>query len=184
MLQLLCSRLAHLQCTKDHPLTCSSQPVRPIVMSQSRDDRPKKRVTFNSSSIVFIIASNDTDPLDFSYKCRNSSEFNVIQVRPLWPTQEMEQQGLFYRFCSALKIFGFEIKIWIWDNRSGFQISFPEMPFRCVGLRLMFHQGPLFSQSNLFSVWLLVFQWFLFFFNHIANCYIGYVCFRHVPDWF
>ncbi|KAG7333883.1 hypothetical protein KOW79_002290 [Hemibagrus wyckioides] len=82
--QLLCFRLAHLQCSiKDHPLACSSQPVRPIVMSHSRDDRPKKRVTFNSSSIVFIIASNDTDPLDISYKCKEPSETNVIQVRPL-----------------------------------------------------------------------------------------------------
>ncbi|MCJ8730401.1 hypothetical protein PDJAM_G00183910 [Pangasius djambal] len=84
MFQLLCSRLAHLQCgIKDHPLTCSSQPVRPIVMSQSRDDRPKKRVTFNSSSIVFIIANNDTDPLEVSSKCSESAEINVIQVRPL-----------------------------------------------------------------------------------------------------
>ncbi|KAI5617415.1 opsin-3, partial [Silurus asotus] len=83
MLQL-CSRLGCLQCCiKDHPLTCSRQPVRPIVMSQSRNDKPKKRVTFNPSSIVFIIASNDTDPLDVSYKCKESSEINMIQVRPL-----------------------------------------------------------------------------------------------------
>ncbi|XP_060780977.1 uncharacterized protein LOC132888901 [Neoarius graeffei] len=93
MLQLLCSRLAHLhhddslahqQCSiKDHPLTFSSQPVHPTMMSQSCDNRPKKRVTFNSSSIVFIIASNDTDPLDINDKCRESSEISVIQVQPL-----------------------------------------------------------------------------------------------------
>ncbi|TSK22616.1 Opsin-3 [Bagarius yarrelli] len=86
VLQLVCSRLAYRQCTiRNNPLTCTRKPVRPIVMSHSRDDnaRPKKRVTFNSSSIVFIIASDDTDPLDISYKCKESSKNNVIQVRPL-----------------------------------------------------------------------------------------------------
>uniref|UniRef100_A0A4W4EBJ7 Opsin-3 n=2 Tax=Electrophorus electricus TaxID=8005 RepID=A0A4W4EBJ7_ELEEL len=84
MLQLLCSRLGRLQQSiKDRPLTCSNQPIRPIVMSQSRHDRPKKRVTFNSSSIVFIITSNDTDALDVSSKCGGAPEVNVIQVRPL-----------------------------------------------------------------------------------------------------
>lgn len=84
VLQLVCSRLAHRQCSiRNNPLTCTSQTVRPIVMSHSRNNRPKKRVTFNSSSIVFIIANNDTDPLDMSYKCKESSKSNVIQVRPL-----------------------------------------------------------------------------------------------------
>ncbi|XP_076831550.1 opsin-3 isoform X2 [Brachyhypopomus gauderio] len=67
---------------KDRPLTCSDQPIRPIVMSQSRDNRPKKRVTFSSSSIVFIITSNDTDNQDVS-KCNPTPEINIIQVRPL-----------------------------------------------------------------------------------------------------
>ncbi|XP_062851333.1 opsin-3 [Trichomycterus rosablanca] len=85
LLQLVCSRLARLKRSiKERPLTCTSQPIRPIVMSQSRDDRPKKRVTFNSSSIVFIITSNDTHTLEVNSKCHSdASEVNVIQVRPL-----------------------------------------------------------------------------------------------------
>ncbi|XP_067241268.1 opsin-3 [Chanodichthys erythropterus] len=84
MLQMLCSRLASLQHTiKDRPLTRIEHPVRPIVMSHSRADRPKKRVTFNSSSIVFIIASNDTHPLDITTKCNDVPDIDTIQVRPL-----------------------------------------------------------------------------------------------------
>ncbi|XP_030628785.1 opsin-3 [Chanos chanos] len=84
LLQLLCSRLARLQRSiKDRPLARAERPIRPIVMSESRADRPKKRVTFSSSSIVFIIASNDTHPLDFTSKCSNDTEINIIQVRPL-----------------------------------------------------------------------------------------------------
>ncbi|XP_042625321.1 opsin-3-like isoform X1 [Cyprinus carpio] len=84
MLQMLCSRLASVQHSiKDRPLARIEHPVRPIVMSQSRPDRPKKRVTFSSSSIVFIIASNDTHPLDITSKCNDEPDLNVIQVRPL-----------------------------------------------------------------------------------------------------
>ncbi|XP_051946061.1 opsin-3-like [Xyrauchen texanus] len=84
MLQLLCSRLPNLQHSiKDRPLARIEHPVRPIVMSQGRSNRPKKRVTFCSSSIVFIIASNDTHPLDITSKCTDVPEINVIQVRPL-----------------------------------------------------------------------------------------------------
>ncbi|XP_016417245.1 opsin-3 [Sinocyclocheilus rhinocerous] len=84
MLQMLCSRLATLQHSiKDRPLARIERPVRPIVMSHSRPDRPKKRVTFNSSSIVFIIASNDTHPLDITSKFSDEPDINVIQVRPL-----------------------------------------------------------------------------------------------------
>ncbi|XP_059373059.1 opsin-3-like isoform X1 [Carassius carassius] len=84
MLQMLCSRLASVQHSiKDHPLARIEHPIRPIVMSQSRPDRPKKRVTFSSSSIVFIIASNDTHHLDITSKCNDEPDINVIQVRPL-----------------------------------------------------------------------------------------------------
>ncbi|XP_077053089.1 opsin-3 isoform X2 [Siphateles boraxobius] len=84
MLQMLCSRLVNLPHTiKDHPLARIEHPVRPIVMSHSRADRPKKRVTFNSSSIVFIIASNDTRPLDITTKYNDEPDINAIQVRPL-----------------------------------------------------------------------------------------------------
>ncbi|XP_052468555.1 opsin-3 isoform X2 [Carassius gibelio] len=84
MLQMLCSRLTSVQHSiKDRPLARIEHPVRPIVMSQSRPDRPKKRVTFSSSSIVFIIASNDTHPLDITSKCNDEPDINVIQVRPL-----------------------------------------------------------------------------------------------------
>ncbi|KAI1894565.1 hypothetical protein AGOR_G00117090 [Albula goreensis] len=84
VLQLLCNRLSRLQRTiKDRPLACTERPIRPIVMSQrDTSDRPKKRVTFSSSSIVFIIASNDTHHLDVTSK-NSASEVNVIQVRPL-----------------------------------------------------------------------------------------------------
>ncbi|KAJ8418024.1 hypothetical protein AAFF_G00137330 [Aldrovandia affinis] len=84
VLQLLCTRLSRLQSgTKDRPLARIERPIRPIVMSQrGGSDRPKKRVTFSSSSIVFIIASNDTHQLDVTSK-NGTSEVNVIQVRPL-----------------------------------------------------------------------------------------------------
>lgn len=85
LLQLLCSRLVHLQHTmKERPLASEDRPIRPIVVSNDRPDRPKKRVTFSSSSIVFIIASNDGHPLDVQSKCDPSTEVNdLIQVRPL-----------------------------------------------------------------------------------------------------
>ncbi|XP_065152150.1 opsin-3 [Paramisgurnus dabryanus] len=84
MLQLLCSRLASLQQNiKDRPLARIEHPVRPIVMSQSRADRPKKRVTFSSSSIVFIITSNEAHPLDITSEYHDVPEVNVIKVRPL-----------------------------------------------------------------------------------------------------
>ncbi|KAG7462727.1 hypothetical protein MATL_G00187820 [Megalops atlanticus] len=85
LLQLLCARLSRLQRSmKDRPLARAERPIRPIVVSERNSaDRPKKRVTFSSSSIVFIIASNDdTHHLDVTSK-NSSSEVNVIQVRPL-----------------------------------------------------------------------------------------------------
>ncbi|XP_007258763.3 opsin-3 [Astyanax mexicanus] len=84
IMQLLCTRLARLQRSiKDRPLTRTDRPIRPIVMSQSRDERPKKRVTFNSSSIVFIITSNDAHSLEVTSKFSEPPAVNVIQVRPV-----------------------------------------------------------------------------------------------------
>uniref|UniRef100_A0A3B5LE27 Opsin 3 n=1 Tax=Xiphophorus couchianus TaxID=32473 RepID=A0A3B5LE27_9TELE len=89
-LQLLCSRLFHKiswlqQNLKERPLTPAERPVRPIVVSSACDsrDRPKKRVTFNSSSIVFIITSDNFQQFDVTSKAGDSSQVNVVQVRPL-----------------------------------------------------------------------------------------------------
>ena len=87
LLQLLCSRLTWLQCSlKERPLAPVQRPIRPIVMSRpcSSRNRPKKKVTFSSSSIVFIITSDDLHRLDVTSKSRDSTDVNVIQVRPLW----------------------------------------------------------------------------------------------------
>ncbi|KAA8584029.1 hypothetical protein FQN60_015237 [Etheostoma spectabile] len=86
LLQLICSRRAWLQRSlKERPLAPVQRPIRPIVMSGSCSSRhrPKKRVTFSSSSIVFIITSNDFHHLDVTSKASESKEVNVIQVRPL-----------------------------------------------------------------------------------------------------
>uniref|UniRef100_A0A3P9HRU1 Opsin-3 n=1 Tax=Oryzias latipes TaxID=8090 RepID=A0A3P9HRU1_ORYLA len=82
----LCSKISRLQCTlKEHPLTPVERPIRPIVASTSCGSRhrPKKRVTFNSSSIVFMITGDEFQQLDVTSKSRNSSEANVFHVRPL-----------------------------------------------------------------------------------------------------
>ncbi|KAL3049917.1 hypothetical protein OYC64_012056 [Pagothenia borchgrevinki] len=86
LLQLLCSRLSWLQRSlKERPMTPVQRPIRPIVMSGNYGsrNRPKKRVTFSSSSIVFIITSNDFHQLDVTSKARIPAEVNVIQIRPL-----------------------------------------------------------------------------------------------------
>ncbi|KPP79414.1 opsin-3-like [Scleropages formosus] len=83
LLQLLGSRLARLQRSiKERPLARADHPIRPIVMSQRAADRPKKRVTFSSSSIVFIITGNESDQLDMIPRW-SKPDVNVIQVRPL-----------------------------------------------------------------------------------------------------
>ncbi|KAM4591897.1 opsin-3 [Odontesthes bonariensis] len=85
-LQLLCSRLSWLQRSlKERPLAPVERPIRPIVMSSAcgTRERPKKRVTFNSSSIVFIITGDDFQRFDVSSKDGDSLQGNVIQVRPL-----------------------------------------------------------------------------------------------------
>ncbi|XP_056148294.1 opsin-3 [Lampris incognitus] len=86
LLQFLCSRLSWLQHSiKERPLAPVERPIRPIVISNGcgSRDRPKKRVRFSSSSIVFIIASNDVHNLGTTSKTGITSEVNVIQVRPL-----------------------------------------------------------------------------------------------------
>lgn len=87
LLQLLCSRLSWLQRgLKERPLAPVERPIRPIFVSDtcSGRDRPKKRVTFNSSSIVFIITSDNLQHVDVSSKTGSGeSQVNVIQVRPL-----------------------------------------------------------------------------------------------------
>ncbi|KAM8852106.1 opsin-3 [Synchiropus picturatus] len=86
LLQLLCSRLSWPQHSfKERPLASAERPIRPIVVSDgcSSRNRPKKRVTFNSSSIVFIITSDDLQRLDVPSKSGESTRLNVIQVRPL-----------------------------------------------------------------------------------------------------
>ena len=83
LLQLLCVRL--LRCQRpatDLPAAGSEMQIRPIVMSQKDGDRPKKKVTFNSSSVIFIITSDESLSVDDSDKT-NVSKGDVIQVRPL-----------------------------------------------------------------------------------------------------
>ncbi|XP_076025368.1 opsin-3 isoform X2 [Genypterus blacodes] len=86
LLQLLCSRLSWLQQSlNERPLSPVDRPIRPIVTSNRRGgkDRPKKRVTFSSSSIVFIITREDVYHLDAACKPSSTSEGNIIKVRPL-----------------------------------------------------------------------------------------------------
>ncbi|TNM99657.1 hypothetical protein fugu_012690 [Takifugu bimaculatus] len=86
LLQLLCSRLSWLQRSlKERPLAPVQRPIRPIVMSRpcGKGNRPKKKVTFSSSSIVFIITTDDFGQLDVTSKSADSADVNAIQVRPL-----------------------------------------------------------------------------------------------------
>ncbi|XP_008847402.1 opsin-3 [Nannospalax galili] len=83
LLQLLCFRLLRCQRpAKNLPPAESEMQIRPIVMSQKDGDRPKKKVTFNSSSIIFIITSDESLSADDSDRT-NVSKVDVIQVRPL-----------------------------------------------------------------------------------------------------
>ncbi|XP_042530442.1 opsin-3 isoform X1 [Dipodomys spectabilis] len=83
LLQLLCFRLLRCQRpAKDLPAAGSEMQIRPIVMSQKDGDRPKKKVTFNSSSIIFIITSDESLSVDDSVRS-SGSKADVIQVRPL-----------------------------------------------------------------------------------------------------
>ncbi|XP_037677971.1 opsin-3 isoform X2 [Choloepus didactylus] len=83
LLQLLCFRLLRCQRpAKDLPVVGCEMQIRPIVMSQKEGHRPKKKVTFNSSSIIFIITSDESVSVDGSDKT-NGPKVDVIQVRPL-----------------------------------------------------------------------------------------------------
>ena len=82
-LQMLCWRVSWLQRNiNELPLAPVQRPLRPSVMSHMGRDRPKKRVTFSSSSIVFIIASNDLNPSGKT-STTDGVTSEVIQVRPL-----------------------------------------------------------------------------------------------------
>ncbi|XP_043551526.1 opsin-3 isoform X1 [Chiloscyllium plagiosum] len=84
LMQLLCSRLMRIKwIIKDHAVRVRGEkPGKPIVLSEKVAERPKKRVTFSSSSIIFIITSDETWDMD-SAADDNSTNPNVIQVRPL-----------------------------------------------------------------------------------------------------
>ncbi|KAM5238356.1 opsin-3 [Ctenodactylus gundi] len=83
ILQLFCFRLLRCQQpAEDLPATGSEMQIRPIVMSQKDSARPKKKVTFNSSSIIFIITSDESLSVDDSNRT-SGSKVDVIQVRPL-----------------------------------------------------------------------------------------------------
>ncbi|XP_029452653.1 opsin-3-like [Rhinatrema bivittatum] len=83
LVQLLCFRLLRFQrALKARPAAKNEKPIRPIVMSQKVGDRPKKKVTFSSSSITFIIANDETQQADESTK-NSGTNVNIIQVRPL-----------------------------------------------------------------------------------------------------
>ncbi|NXX45173.1 OPN3 protein, partial [Tricholaema leucomelas] len=82
LLQLLCFRLMRYQRTmKGTPATGSDKPIRPIVTSQKAGGRPKKKVTF-SSSVIFIIASDDAQQIDDN-STHSRTKVDVIQVKPL-----------------------------------------------------------------------------------------------------
>nr|XP_017530415.2 opsin-3 isoform X1 [Manis javanica] len=82
LLQLLCFRLLRCQRPVEDPPAGSEMRTRPIVVSQKDGDRPKKKVTFNSSSIIFIITTDESLSAEDSDKTRGS-KIDVIQVRPL-----------------------------------------------------------------------------------------------------
>ncbi|XP_043913955.1 opsin-3 [Protopterus annectens] len=82
LVHLLCSRMLRIQHSiKSKPTVTTDMPVRPI-MSQQAKERPKKKVTFSSSSIVFIITNDENHDIDEGTK-NSSAKLNVIQVKPL-----------------------------------------------------------------------------------------------------
>ncbi|KAJ6664677.1 hypothetical protein lerEdw1_006250 [Lerista edwardsae] len=83
LMQLFCFRLLRLQRSlKERPAVGNEKLIRPIVMSRKAGDRPKKKVTFSSSSVIFIITSDDTQQIDDSTS-HTGTKVNVIQVKPL-----------------------------------------------------------------------------------------------------
>lgn len=145
MMQLLCSRLTTLQKSiKDRPLARMEHPVRPIVMSQSRPERPKKRVTFSSSSIVFIITNNEAYPLDITSEYQDVQELNVIQVRPLWHLLQITMcWHILEQCCEICNIFDMHMQ----DYSNMQKIE----PFCCVFIHTDVLIGPAVMQHT-FSV--------------------------------
>ncbi|XP_058021727.1 opsin-3 [Ahaetulla prasina] len=83
LMQLLCVHLLRFQrVLKEKPAIRNEKPVRPIVVSQKARDRPKKKVTFSSSSVIFIITNDETQQIDDSSK-DTGTKANMIQVKPL-----------------------------------------------------------------------------------------------------
>ncbi|XP_032881359.1 opsin-3 [Amblyraja radiata] len=86
LMQLLCSRLMSIKwAIKDRTVRVrGDKPVKPIVTSEKVADRPKKRVTFSSSSIIFIITNDETQDIGSTAEL-NATNPNAVQVRPLRP---------------------------------------------------------------------------------------------------
>ncbi|KAM6464617.1 opsin-3 isoform 1-T1 [Liasis olivaceus] len=83
LMQLICVRLLRFQrILKEKTVVRNEKPVRPIVVSHKARDRPKKKVTFSSSSVIFIITTDETQEIDDSSK-DTGTKINVIQVKPL-----------------------------------------------------------------------------------------------------
>ncbi|ETE69473.1 Opsin-3, partial [Ophiophagus hannah] len=83
LMQLICVHLLQFQrILKGKPAIRSQKPVRPIVGSQKARDKPKKKVTFSSSSVIFIITNDEMQQIDDSSK-DTGTKANVIQVKPL-----------------------------------------------------------------------------------------------------
>ncbi|XP_042296063.1 opsin-3 isoform X2 [Sceloporus undulatus] len=82
LMQLFCVRLLRFKRSLKERPVMGNKPIRPIVMSQKPGGRPKKKVTFSSSSIIFIITSDDTQQID-DYTKYTDTKINVIQVKPL-----------------------------------------------------------------------------------------------------
>ncbi|XP_038669984.1 opsin-3 [Scyliorhinus canicula] len=81
LMQLFCSRLMRIKwIIKDHAV--EAQSGEPIVLSKNIVVRPKKKVTFNSSSIMFIITSDEAQDIDSTAEL-DATNLNIIQVRPL-----------------------------------------------------------------------------------------------------
>uniref|UniRef100_A0A8C5RMN1 Opsin-3 n=1 Tax=Laticauda laticaudata TaxID=8630 RepID=A0A8C5RMN1_LATLA len=82
LMQLVCVHLLWFQrILKGKPAIRSEKPVRPTVGSQKVRDRPKKKVTFSSSSVIFIITNDEMQQIDDSLK-DTGTKANVIQVKP------------------------------------------------------------------------------------------------------
>ncbi|XP_078085773.1 opsin-3 [Mustelus asterias] len=83
LMQLFCSRLMKIKwIVKDRAVQAQSDQPRPIDLSKDAMERPKKKVTFSSSSIIFIMTSDETQDMDSTAEL-DSTNLNIIQVRPL-----------------------------------------------------------------------------------------------------